>query len=577
MDVDRAPLGEQARHVGGGEALVHRTPREPIRPVHLTLIALIAVLLAFPAIAAAKGMPTVIRTGGPSGLSDAKVAIVATDRDLGGERYRVTGAAKFSGRLRAVKGFSEPWKHAYAADLSGATLPGTYRVAAGGERSQPWVVAQGGSRPVLRTMLDYFATNRDGAEPALLHGPSHLNDAVLPDGRRIDMRGGWMDAGDMIHFTQTTGFAATALQLAAIFDPADAAALNSEADVGIRWLLAAHPEPGLFIAQVGDSRDHDVGFRDPAADDASGEPGIGQRVAYPGIGGDVAGKAAAALALAAMRESNGARRAALVQQARDWYAAGEAADGPLRGLPEVAGAFYETDSADDDLAAGAVMLFRLTGEAGFLSDAVEHLQASPSRIGFGVYDLGSLAAADLCGVLGFPPVADPGAQQLGCEALDQAASDARAIARETAFGSPGPFSWGTTAEIGSYGTAAALSARAGLGDDGLATAAGGRDYLMGRNPWGASFVTGFGQKAPRKLHHWASVFGDGLPNGAVVGGPAPLRMLTEQGFGKGKSPFAKFSTKTASYEDRRPNYVNSEPAIDYTAASILLVAALNGG
>ena len=53
-------------------------------------------------------------------------------------------------------------------------------------------------------------------------------------------------------------------------------------------------------------------------------------------------------------------------------------------------------------------------------------------------------------------------------------------------------------------------------------------------------------------------------------------MLTEQDFGRGKTALAKFSSKMASYEDRRPNYVNSEPAIDYTAASILLIAALNG-
>jgi hypothetical protein len=182
----------------------------------------------------------------------------------------------------------------------------------------------------------------------------------------------------------------------------------------------------------------------------------------------------------------------------------------------------------------------------------------------------------MCGALGSPPVDDQGARDLGCGALAQAASDARFIARETAFGSPGPFSWGTTAEIGSYGTAAALAGRAGVDPSGLASAAGGRDYLLGRNPWGASFVTGFGPKSPKQLHHWASVFGDALPNGAVVGGPAPRSMVSEQGFGKGKGPFAKFSTKVASYEDRRANYVTSEPAIDYTAASILLIAALNG-
>jgi hypothetical protein len=524
---------------------------------------------------AAKDLPTVIRTGGPSAPGDAKIAIVASDENLGGKRFKVSGAR--GGKLRPAKGFSGPWKHAYIADLSAANVPGRFRVQVAGVRSKPWVVSEEGSLPALRTMLDYFATNRDGSEPALLHGPAHLNDAVLPDSRRLPIQGGWMDAGDMIHFTQTTGFAATALQLAAMMAPADAAALYSEADVGIRWLVAAHPEPGLFIAQVGDSRDHEAGFRDPAADDASGEPGIGQRIAYPGTGGDVAGKAAAALALAAMRAQAGAQRNALTQQAREWYAAGEAAGGPLRGLPEVAGDFYYTDSADDDLAAGAMMLFRLTGEQQYLVGAVQHLQASESRLGFGVYDLGSLAAADLCGALGFPAVEDPAARQLGCDALGQAASDARAIARETAFGSPGPFSWGTTAEIGSYGTAAALAGRAGIDGEGLRTAASGRDYLLGRNPWGTSFVAGFGPKPPRRLHHWASVFGEGLPNGAVVGGPAPLSMLTEQGFGKGKTAAARFSTKVASYEDRRPNYVNSEPAIDYTAASILLIAAVNGG
>ncbi|MGI8460968.1 MAG: glycoside hydrolase family 9 protein [Solirubrobacterales bacterium] len=534
-------------------------------------------LLALPGAALAKGVPTVIRTGGPSAPADAKVAIVASDRNLGGERFEVEGPGEaVGGKLRPAKGFSGPWKHAYTADISAIGEPGSYRVAAAGARSKPWLVLTEGARPALQTMLDYFATNRDGTEPALLHGPAHLNDAVLPDGRRIALQGGWMDAGDMIHFTQTTAFAATALQLAALLDPADAAALNSEADVGIRWLVAAHPEPGLFIAQLGDARDHDEGFRDPASDDAASKPGIGQRVAYPGTGGDVAGKAAAALALAAMRAPAGAGRTALTQQAREWYAAGEAAAAPLRGLPEVAGDFYFTDSFEDDLAAGAAMLFRLTGEEVFLADAVDYLRGSPSRIGFGVYDLGSLAAADLCGGLGSPPVADSAARDFGCATLGEAASDARTIARQTAFANPGPFSWGTTAETGSYGTAAALAGRTGVAADGLAVAAGGRDYLLGRNPWGASFVTGFGPKAPREPHHWASVFGDGLPNGAVVGGPAPLDQLTEQGFGKGRSAFAKFSTSKSSYEDRRANYVNSEPAIDYTAASILLIAAVNG-
>ena len=115
----------------------------------------------------------------------------------------------------------------------------------------------------------------------------------------------------MLHFTQTTAFAAVLLQAAARLDPADAAALNGEADVGVRWLLKAHPFPDAFVAQVGDERDHERGFRDPAIDDASSKPGIGTRFAYTlppeRIGGDLGGKAAAALALAFQRTRLGPR------------------------------------------------------------------------------------------------------------------------------------------------------------------------------------------------------------------------------------------------------------------------------
>ena len=75
----------------------------------------------------------------------------------------------------------------------------------------------------------------------------------------------------MLHFTQTTAFSTAVLEASARLDPANAPALEAEADVGMRWLLAAHPFPDVFVAQVGDERDHDLGFRDPADDDG-GEP-----------------------------------------------------------------------------------------------------------------------------------------------------------------------------------------------------------------------------------------------------------------------------------------------------------------
>jgi endoglucanase len=138
---------------------------------------------------------------------------------------------------------------------------------------------------------------------------------------------------------------------------------------------------------------------------------------------------------------------------------------------------------------------------------------------------------------------------------------------------PGYFSWGTTAQNGAAGALAALATVApGAPKGGCRVAAGARDWLLGRNPQGASFVVGYGPRAPRHPHHWGSVFGDGIPAGAVVGGPAPLSEIRSQGF----AVRDRFGTGLATYEDRRVDYVTSEPAIDYSASSILLLAALAG-
>jgi endoglucanase len=456
-------------------------------------------------------------------------------------------------------------------------------------RSRPWVVSAQGSRPALGRILAYFRANRDGSEPSPIHGPSHLRDAVVhPDapafgGTRLDLTGGWMDAGDMIHFTQTTAFATALLEASARLDRAAAPALVAEADVGLRWLLAAHPAPGLFIAQVGDERDHDLGFRDPAGDDASSRPGIGQRFAYTEIGGDLGGKAAAALALGYLRTGDPAMLAA----ARDWYAAGKAAGRPARplrqaGYPGYAADFYVAPNWKDSMASGAAELFRATCalgscdrsyESDFVRYASDVKQSGPYAAMGAVDDFASFGEAEVCGAFGDPAPFGEAARKVGCRLLAENGRIAGRQARRTAFGMPGYFSWGTTAQNGAAGALAALATVApGAPKGGCRVAAGARDWLLGRNPQGASFVVGYGPRAPRHPHHWGSIFGDGIPAGAVVGGPAPLSEIRSQGF----AVRDRFGTGLATYEDRRVDYVTSEPAIDYSASSILLLAALSG-
>ena len=530
-----------------------------------------AVALLLPA-APAEATPTVVRIGGPSDPADSKVAIVASDRNLRGGDFRVTDGNRtvLRGKLTAARGSAAPWAHAYRADLSALRTPGSYQVRAGGKVSRPWLVSAGGSKSVIPLLLSFFAGNRDGNEPSPLHGPSHLHDAVVKggthDGQQIDMVGGWMDAGDMIHFAQTTGFSTALLEAAARLDPTNRAAIQAEADVGVRWLLKAHPFPDLFVTQVAGAVDHDQGFRDPVKDDASSRAGVGTRQAFhsgTGVGGDIGGKAAAALALAADRATN-PRRAQLIAAAAEWYAAGKSSG---KATPEVpgTGGFYKVTTFKDSLAAGAAALYRVTGTDAYLQDALRYMRdtgAAPLDYG----NFAPLAAADICGRLGAPALGGEAATREACAFLGEVAREAVRGARANAFAPASEFTWGTTAITGAAGAFAAMS-----GGSARAVGAGARDFLLGRNAWGASFVTGFGPASPRHVHHWASVFKRNPP-GAVVGGPALLKDIRGEKLKPG-GPFRIFNSGVA-YEDDIDDYVTSEPTIDSNATLILLFAAL---
>ena len=234
---------------------------------------------------------------------------MGTDRDLAGKRYVVIDAsgATVQVALHRAAITPKPWGHAYPrlAPIRGP-LPGARTGA------RPDLTVVDGSIGGLRAMRSPRSSSSSPGTPSgqriAVPRAVHLNDAAVTSGplagKQIDMTGGWMDAGDMIHFTQTTVFAAAMLEAARGSTPLPRRRSRLEADVGIRWLLKAHPAPGLFIAQVGDERDHEHGFRDPAADDsASPAPADGGPIRIPrgGVGGDIAARPQAALALAYLR------------------------------------------------------------------------------------------------------------------------------------------------------------------------------------------------------------------------------------------------------------------------------------
>jgi endoglucanase len=499
-----------------------------------------AVLTAAPAIAAPAD---VIRTGGPSLTSDAKRAVVLSARRLVGRPFTVTSASGrvvLGGRLRRARGSARPWRYAAVADLS-ALRPGSYRVRVAGRTSpRAWVITRAGtgSSSVISDILGFFAVESDGAEPSPAHGPSHMNDAVIAGVGRVDLTGGWMDAGDTLKFTGTTAYGVVAMLLAARLSPRDAPQLVAAAQVGVRWLLKAHPAPGVFVSQVGDiffdhDRDPTLGY-DPAQDDLSPVGQLAVRPALTGVGYDSGGRTAAALALAAQVEADAARRAQLVAAARAWYEAGRAQRGLAPRLPADP---YRSTSGRDDMALGAIELRRAGGTAQDTREAITWLGGAEPAAPTSWDAVGALAAAELCGAAGARPPS-PEAQRVGCRFLRRAAAFSTRRARRHALGTVGVLDFGTAAMQGGAGAVLAMAGERAL-------AADARDWLLGRNPWGSSFIAGLGPSPPQSLHHWAALRPDLLRDG-----PGGV------------------------YEDRGVDFVTSEPAINYAASALLLFAAL---
>jgi hypothetical protein len=105
------------------------------------------------------------------------------------------------------------------------------------------------------------------------------------------------------------------------------------------------------------------------------------------------------------------------------------------------------------------------------------------------------------------------------------------------------------------------------------------DWLLGRNPWGTSMVTGAGAVFPKNVHLMTTRLTGRAVTGALVDGPVREQIfkslngvsLTEP------DPLAPFQDSRAVYHDDAQDYSTNEPTMDGTAGAILMWALLNEG
>ena len=593
--------------------------------------------------------------GGP------KRAYLMTAAPAPGAAFTVTdagGATVLSGTVGASLGsWSAAYGFVHPIDFSSVATAGRYRVSVAGPVSATSPAFSIGSGSAvygraLRNALRFYEVQRDGPRfnrSRLRTAPAHLHDRramtyktpkvngdgefrgdLTPLGKRIDVSGGWWDAGDYLKFLHATSYT-EALLLTGVRDFPDqmgassaAADFRAETKFGARWLLrmwddktrTLYYQVGIGSGNARTAGDHDL-WRLPQRDDAwrPGDPVfryIRERPVFragpPGsrISPNLAGRDAAALALASQvfggSDPAFARRcllaAAHIFELADPH--------PGRLMTAIPYEYYPETEWRDDMELGATELyFAVAGAhapAGLPHDAAFYLEKAAYWAGayiagpndaadtLNLYDVSGLAHYELYRAL--EQAGDPGGPAVDKAAVLADLKKALDNAVAVAAGDPFQFGFGWA----QWDTTAHGAGLAVMGSE-YDELSGTQDYavwasrwlgaVLGANAWGTSLIVGDGTTFPHCLQHQvANLRGtlSGKPPillGACVEGPNSEQdngRAPGMRIGPRKDAFKQFNgANGAKWRDAVQNYPNTEPAIDLTAPSALAFARMMAG
>lgn len=547
----------------------------------------------------------------------------------------------------------------YPISFSGLNTNGTYHLQVSGTvsaSSPSFTVESAGSLfgKLVGDGVTFFQNQRDGSNViagSLNRQPSHLNDAsasvyAVPSfqsggsdvitnsnltkiGGPVNVEGGWFDAGDFLKFTYTSAYADTLLAAAQrALGSAAPASLGAEASYGESWLNQMwNQSTKTLYLQVGIGSgnaagtflgDHDL-WRLPQADDsdtatldryaAAHRPVFEAASAGSKISPNLAGLMAAAFALAAQNDAAGnpAQAASEYTAATSVYAMANTSSPPNPLVTTEPEAYYPGTLWHDDMELGAAELALASQALGhdastYLSQAATWASdyiASDTGDTFNLYDASALAHADL--IQAMDNAGDPSGLAVSrstlVSQLKTQLSGAATTAGSDIFHAGGNYAdFDVDSHTFGFITTEALYQKITSDTTYAAFATEQRDWLLGANAWGTSFMVGEGSRFPHCMQHQvANLSGSTngsapIDTGAVVNGPNGSSNFSG-GLGSyqsgmvacpsnGSDPFAAFDGHSSEYVDDVRSWQTDEPALDMTGGAVLASAlqeALNSG
>ncbi|GAB3061476.1 glycoside hydrolase family 9 protein [Micromonospora schwarzwaldensis] len=504
-------------------------------------------------------------------------------------------------------------------DFSAYRTPGTgYRLTVDGETSHPFDISGTLYDRLRADSLQFFYAQRSGiaidgdligdeyARPAgHLDVAPNKGDTDVPCqpgvcDYKLDVRGGWYDAGDHGKYVVNGGIATyqllNAFERTKTAETADGGAALGDATLRVpergndvpdvldeaRWeldfLLRMQVPAGKPLAGMVHHKIHDQNWTGlPLAPQDDPQP---RELHPPSTAATLNLAAVAAQCARLFAPYDAAFAARCGTAAKTAYAAAKAHPAIYASASDgTGGGAYEDNNVSDEFYWAAVELWLTTGDKAYLADVtgspLHTADVFTPNGAFGWQSVAALGRLDLATV----PNTLPAAEKTRIRASVTTAADRYLAAlRDQAYGLPLPgtadaYVWGSNSNMVNnaivLATAFDLSRDAKYRDGAVQSA----DYLFGRNALNMSYVTGWGEQNAHNQHSriFAHQLNPDLPNppaGSLAGGPnAALQDPYAANLLAGCAP-------TLCYVDDINSYSTNEVAINWNSALAWLASFL---
>ena len=523
-----------------------------------------------------------------------KIIVIMSETNLEGSNWKVKleGDSVLGGVLqkhRTSAGDHTPFLYNYSVDLSQLTRVGAYEFILG-----PQIITiKISPKPYAKytsALLRYLRQQRSGTSTTLDHKASHLQDSSAqlfnqgtPDmlwtakDRKVNVVGGWYDAGDYLKFTLTNAYTVYNLLRAhetnpLIFQQKQYANgiyndLLDEVKFGLDYLERCFVDDTTFVIQVGNEQDHQQGNRLPHLDQNAGNRG-----AYAALSKPHLAYCAADFALASQLFSVdstlsehylrlGKKLFAMAKESTitTWYEKDH----------EV---FYSDKNPLDNLLLAAAELYRASDEAQYLEDIKYFVHEAKQGYwaAWGDYHLQAQLRA-------YPFET----KAMRYVAQDMMTFQANANHTNNVFGVPHEYTWATLYSMIIVANGGAYADLLRKNDTYSTLSYDVLDYVFGRNNWGVSLLA-HPDLQPSVMNIYSQVYQlqpNLFPLGALAEGPGDKKTHDElmQWFSISRENyerFAPFNTEEVVFFDDNSDFQCMETTIGGLSDMILLIALL---